>query len=68
MSGLVKMARYYGQGRQHADPGALEARLAAVEQELAAVREELSETQEHLDFAERLLSQAREGTRLGPSE
>jgi hypothetical protein len=29
---------------------------------------ELSETQERLDFAERLLAQAREGKRIGPTE
>jgi hypothetical protein len=38
--------------------------IAALRDEAGDVRRELSELQERLDFAERLLSQAREGDRL----
>ena len=41
------------------------ARLEAVERSLHDVQQELSETQERLDFAERLLSKAREDPRIG---
>lgn len=41
------------------------ARLDALERSLQDVQQELAETQERLDFAERLLSQAREDRRLG---
>jgi hypothetical protein len=41
------------------------ARLDALERSLQDVHQELAETQERLDFAERLLSQAREDRRLG---
>jgi hypothetical protein len=41
------------------------ARLEAVEHGLQEVQQELIETQERLDFAERLLSQAREERRIG---
>jgi hypothetical protein len=40
------------------------ARLEAVERSLQEVQQELLETQERLDFAERLLSQAREERRI----
>jgi DNA repair exonuclease SbcCD ATPase subunit len=51
----------------HAGPPSLEitARLDALERSLQDVQQELAETQERLDFAERLLSQAREDRRLG---
>jgi hypothetical protein len=41
------------------------ARLEAVERSLQDVQQDLAETQERLDFAERLLSQAREDRRIG---
>src|SRR6266511_1607707 len=40
------------------------ARLEALEHALQSVQQELAETQERLDFAERLLSKAREERRL----
>jgi hypothetical protein len=68
MGGLVKMARYYAQGRRQEGTAPLEARVDALEHDLASVQRELGETQERLDFAERLLSQSREGKRLGAPE
>jgi hypothetical protein len=41
-----------------------EGEIAALQDEAGEVRRELGEVQERLDFAERLLSQAREGDRL----
>jgi hypothetical protein len=41
-----------------------EAELAALRDEVGEARRELGEVQERLDFAERLLSQAREADRL----
>jgi hypothetical protein len=41
------------------------ARLEALERGVQDVQHELAETQERLDFAERLLSQAREDRRIG---
>jgi hypothetical protein len=41
------------------------ARLEALEQRVDGLQQELSETHERLDFAERLLSQARDDRRLG---
>jgi predicted nucleic acid-binding Zn-ribbon protein len=41
------------------------ARLEALEHRVEDVQQELAETQERLDFAERLLSQAREDRRIG---
>ena len=40
-------------------------RLEAVEHRVEALQQELAETQERLDFAERLLSKAREERRIG---
>jgi len=40
-------------------------RLAAVEHRVEDLQQELAETQERLDFAERLLSKAREERRIG---
>lgn len=49
-------------------PGALDKgiqdEVAALRDEVGGMRRELSEIQERLDFAERLLSQVREGDRL----
>jgi hypothetical protein len=41
------------------------ARLDVLERDVQGLREELAETHERLDFAERLLSQAREERRIG---
>jgi uncharacterized protein YceH (UPF0502 family) len=41
------------------------ARLEALEQRVEGLQQELAETHERLDFAERLLSQAREEGRIG---
>jgi hypothetical protein len=41
------------------------ARLEALERGVEGIHDELAETQERLDFAERLLSQAREERRIG---
>jgi predicted nucleic acid-binding Zn-ribbon protein len=41
------------------------ARLEALESVVQGLQEELAETQERLDFAERLLSKAREERRIG---
>jgi len=65
--GLLKVARLrLEEARLNA--GALnkgsEAELATLRDEVGEVRRELGEVQERLDFAERLLSQAREIDRL----
>ncbi|OLC39594.1 MAG: hypothetical protein AUH75_09210 [Gemmatimonadetes bacterium 13_1_40CM_4_65_7] len=41
------------------------ARLEAVERGIQSLQQELADTQERLDFAERLLSKAREERRIG---
>jgi len=41
------------------------ARLEALEREVQGLQQELTETHERLDFAERLLSKAREERRIG---
>jgi len=41
------------------------ARFEALEHKVDGLQQELAETQERLDFAERLLSQARETRRIG---
>jgi predicted nucleic acid-binding Zn-ribbon protein len=41
------------------------ARLEALERSVEGLQQELAETQERLDFAERLLSKAREERRIG---
>jgi len=65
--GLLRVARMrLEEARVHAgalDKGS-EAEIATLRDEVGEVRRELSEVQERLDFAERLLSQAREGDRL----
>jgi hypothetical protein len=65
--GLWAQARIrFGEARL--DTGALDkgsdGEIAALRDEAGDVRRELGELQERLDFAERLLSQAREGDRL----
>lgn len=61
---VIRLARI-----RHAHPESLPAdvtaRLEALENGLEGVQRELAETQERLDFAERLLSKAREERKLG---
>jgi hypothetical protein len=65
--GLLKIARMrLEEARVNAgvlDKGS-ETEIAILRDEVAEVRRELGEMQERLDFAERLLSQGREGDRL----
>jgi acyl dehydratase len=60
----VKITRIRASGPRL--PGAdVQARVEALERGLQGVQEELAETQERLDFAERLLTKARDEPRLG---
>jgi DNA repair exonuclease SbcCD ATPase subunit len=61
---VVKLARLRANHPGSASSDAT-ARLEAVERSLQEVQQELMETQERLDFAERLLSQARDDRRIG---
>ena len=65
--GLLRVARMrLEEARVHAcvlDKGG-EAEIATLRDEVSEMRRELGEVQERLDFAERLLSQAREVDRL----
>ena len=45
---------------------AVSAGLVAVERDVQQLQDELAETQERLDFAERLLSQARDARQISP--
>ena len=58
----VKIARLRAGGSASPE---ITARLEALEHSVQDVHHELAETQERLDFAERLLSQAREERRIG---
>jgi hypothetical protein len=51
--------------RIQAAPADVTERLEAVEQRLEDLHRELGETQERLDFAERLLTKARDDKRIG---
>jgi hypothetical protein len=51
--------------RADSPPADIAARLEAVERDVQGLQQELAETQERVDFAERLLSQAREGRQIG---
>lgn len=59
----VKIARLRATGPDSA-PADVTARLEALERSVHGVEEELAETQERLDFAERVLSKAREERRI----
>jgi predicted nucleic acid-binding Zn-ribbon protein len=61
---IVKVARLFTT-RREAPSADVTARLEDLEQGLQGLQQELAETQERLDFAERLLSSAREERRLG---
>jgi hypothetical protein len=60
----VKIARIFA-SRPQAPTGDVAGRLESLEREVDALQLQLTETQERLDFAERLLTQAREERRLG---
>jgi len=51
--------------RPESSSGDAARRLDALEREVQGLQHELAETQERLDFAERLLSKAREERRIG---
>ena len=62
---ILKLARL--RAAHAASPSAeVTGRLEAVERDVQSLQQELAETQERLDFAERLLSKAREERRIGP--
>lgn len=60
----VKIARLRA-SRSESAPTELSTRLDALEHDVAGLQQELVETQERLDFAERILSKAREERRIG---
>jgi hypothetical protein len=60
----IKIARIVA-SRPQAPAGDVTARLEALERDVDGLQQQLTETQERLDFTERVLSQAREGGRLG---
>jgi predicted nucleic acid-binding Zn-ribbon protein len=60
----VKIARIRA-SRPESASADVTARLEAVEHELQGLQQELAETQERVDFAERLLSKAREERQIG---
>jgi predicted nucleic acid-binding Zn-ribbon protein len=61
---ILKIARLRANRPQSPSPEVTE-RLEAVEQRVEDLQKELAETQERLDFAERLLTKAREERRIG---
>ena len=56
---LLKMARLRA-ARPVSPPADIAGRLETLEQDVQSLHQELAETQERLDFAERLLTKARE--------
>ena len=60
----VKIARLRAT-RPESSSADVTARLEALEHGVQGLQQELAETQERLDFAERLLSKAREERRIG---
>ena len=60
----VKIARLRAT-RPESPSADVTARLEALEGDVQGIQQELAETQERLDFAERLLSKAREERRIG---
>jgi predicted nucleic acid-binding Zn-ribbon protein len=60
---ILKIARL--RASRQAPSSDVTERLDAVEQRVEDLQQELAETQERLDFAERLLSKAREERRIG---
>jgi len=61
---VLKIARLRAT-RLQSPPAEVTQRLEAVEHRVEDLQQELAETQERLDFAERLLSKAREDRRIG---
>ena len=61
---VIKLARLRA-SRPEALSGDVMARIEALEQGVHGLEQDLADTQERLDFAERLLSQAREERRIG---
>ena len=61
---VLKIARLRA-NRPQSPPGEVSERLEAVERRVEELQQELAETQERLDFAERLLSKAREQRQIG---
>ena len=61
---MVKLARLRA-ARQESPSADVAFRLEALEREVQGLQQELAETQERLDFAERLLSKARDERRIG---
>jgi predicted nucleic acid-binding Zn-ribbon protein len=62
---VIKVARLRA-ARQDSPSADVTGRLEALERDVQGLQQELAETQERLDFAERLLSKAREERRIGP--
>ena len=62
----VKIARLRAT-RPESPPADVTGRLEALEHGVQDLQQDLAETQERLDFAERLLSKAREERRIGPA-
>lgn len=60
----IRIARLRA-ARPESSSGDAATRLDALEREVQGLQHELAETQERLDFAERLLSKAREERRIG---
>lgn len=61
---IIKVARLWTT-RSESPSAEVTARLAALEHGVQDLQQELAETQERLDFAERLLSAARDERRIG---
>jgi len=61
---VIKVARLRATRPESPSPD-VTARLEALERGVQELQEELAETHERLDFAERLLSKAREERRIG---
>ena len=62
---VIKIARLRAT-RPDSPSADVTARLEVLERDVQGLQHELAETQERLDFAERLLSKAREERRIGP--
>ena len=61
---VIKVARLRA-ARKESPSAEITARLEAVERRVQDLQQELGETQERLDFAERLLSKARQEREIG---
>ena len=63
---VLKIARLRAATRAASPSADVTSRFEALESDVQNLRQELAETQERVDFAERLLSKAREERRIGP--